>query len=41
MEIDPNCKMEVNPKTAKFKLLKNGKMFYFCSKDCYETFRAK
>jgi YHS domain-containing protein len=41
MEIDPNCKMEVDPRTAKFKGEKNGKLYYFCSKNCYDKFMRK
>ncbi|MBI5225289.1 YHS domain-containing protein [Candidatus Micrarchaeota archaeon] len=41
MEIDPNCKMEVDPKTAKYKTAKNKKTYYFCSKNCFEAFMKK
>jgi Cu+-exporting ATPase len=38
MAKDPICGMEVDPKTAKFKAEKDGKTYYFCSKNCHDTF---
>ena len=37
---DPVCGMEVNKFKTKFKLLKEGKKYYFCSKDCMDKFLA-
>ncbi|MDP3918632.1 MAG: heavy metal translocating P-type ATPase [Nanoarchaeota archaeon] len=41
MSKDPVCGMEVDPKNAKFKINKDGKTNYFCSKHCLETFQGK
>jgi len=41
MTKDPVCGMEVNEKKAKFKLVKSGKKYYFCSKNCYDKFNEK
>jgi Cu+-exporting ATPase len=38
MEIDPVCKMEVDPKTAQWKLEYNSKTYYFCSPGCKRSF---
>jgi YHS domain-containing protein len=38
MEIDPVCKMEVNPKTAEWKSEYKGKTYYFCAPGCKRTF---
>lgn len=38
MAIDPICKMEVDPKTAKWKSVHNGKEFYFCAPGCKAAF---
>ena len=38
MEIDPVCGMEVDPKTAEFKSIYHGKMYYFCSRGCKNDF---
>jgi len=38
---DSVCGMQVNPSTAKFSLQKGGKTFYFCSKQCFDTFKKK
>jgi len=35
--IDPVCGMEVGEDTA-FKTLYKGKVYYFCSRQCKETF---
>ena len=35
---DPVCGMEVDEKKAKFMLVKDGKKYYFCSKNCYDEF---
>ena len=36
MAKDPICGMDVDPKKAKFMLKKDGKDYYFCSKNCFE-----
>ncbi len=36
--IDPVCKMEVDPKTAKFKSEYKGKTYYFCAPGCKKSF---
>lgn len=41
MPKDPICGMEVDEKKAKFKLVKKGKKYYFCSKSCYDAFLNK
>lgn len=38
MEIDPVCKMEVDPATAEWKSEYKGKMYYFCSPGCKRSF---
>ncbi|MBI3027355.1 heavy metal translocating P-type ATPase [Candidatus Woesearchaeota archaeon] len=38
MAKDPICGMEVDEKKAKFSTVKNGKKYYFCSKDCSDKF---
>ena len=38
MEIDPVCKMEVDPATAEWKSDYNGKTFYFCAPGCKRSF---
>jgi Cu+-exporting ATPase len=38
MEIDPVCKMEVDPATAEWKSEYRGKMYYFCSPGCKRSF---
>ena len=38
MEIDPVCKMEVDPVTAKWKVEYKGKIYYFCSPGCKRSF---
>jgi len=40
MAKDPICKMDVDERTAKFKMEHMGKTYYFCSKACMEKFRA-
>src|ERR1700677_145167 len=39
-EIDPVCKMKVDPETAKNVLELNGKTYYFCGKGCLEKFKS-
>ena len=41
MARDPVCRMEVDEKKAKFKLVRKGKEYYFCSKNCYDKFLEK
>lgn len=36
---DPVCGMEIDEKKAEFSALKNGKKYYFCSKNCYKEFK--
>lgn len=38
MVMDPICKMEVDPATAKWTSKHNGKMYYFCAPGCKEMF---
>ena len=38
---DPTCGMKVDPKKAKFKVVKSGKKYYFCSKNCHDKFLGK
>ncbi|MDH5481814.1 MAG: YHS domain-containing protein [Candidatus Bathyarchaeota archaeon] len=38
MAKDPICGMEVDEKTAKFKLDYMGKIYYFCNQACKTTF---
>jgi Cu+-exporting ATPase len=38
---DPVCGMEVDTETARFKTERDGQMFYFCSKNCYDEFMGK
>ena len=38
MEIDPVCKMEVDPATAQWKSAHKGKTYYFCSPGCKASF---
>ena len=38
MARDPVCGMEVDEKKAKFRLVRGGKKYYFCSKNCYDKF---
>ena len=38
---DPICGMEVDEKKAKFSTVKNGKKYYFCSRNCYDKFLGK
>lgn len=40
MAKDPVCKMDVDERTAKFKMEHIGKTYYFCNKACMEKFRA-
>lgn len=39
MAKDPVCGMEIEESTAAEKNEYQGKTYYFCSKDCAETFR--
>jgi len=41
MAKDPVCGMKVDEKKAKFGSVKNGKKYYFCSRNCYEKFTGK
>jgi len=36
--VDPICKMEVDPKTAKWKSVYKGKEYYFCAPGCKVAF---
>ncbi|MBI1936468.1 heavy metal translocating P-type ATPase [Candidatus Woesearchaeota archaeon] len=38
MPKDPICGMEIDEKKAKFKLVRDGKKYYFCSRNCYGKF---
>ena len=38
MEIDPVCRMEVDPVTAEWKTDYNGKTYYFCAPGCKRSF---
>ena len=38
MAKDPICGMEIDEKKAEFSIAKNGKKYYFCSKNCYDSF---
>ncbi len=38
MAIDPICKMDVDPNTAKWKSTYKGKEYYFCAPGCKKTF---
>jgi YHS domain-containing protein len=38
MATDPICKMDVDPKTAKWKSSYNGKEYYFCAPGCKKAF---
>ena len=37
---DPVCGMTVNPHTAKYRHVYNGRTYYFCSNGCREKFAA-
>ena len=39
-EKDPVCGMDVNPATARFKTVHNGKEYFFCSAGCQAKFQA-
>ncbi len=39
MAKDPICGMEVDEKKAKFSTVKDGKRYYFCSKNCHDKFQ--
>ncbi len=39
-ELDPVCGMTVQPSTAAWSYLHEGKTYYFCSQGCLEKFRA-
>lgn len=41
MEIDPVCKMEVDPETARWKSEYHGKMYYFCAPGCKRSFEKE
>lgn len=38
MAVDPICKMDVGPKTAKWKSTYNGKEYFFCAPGCKKAF---
>jgi YHS domain-containing protein len=38
MELDPVCGMEVDPKTAQYTSVYQGKTYYFCSPGCKRDF---
>jgi Cu+-exporting ATPase len=38
MEIDPVCKMEVDPATAQWKSEYKGRTYYFCAPGCKASF---
>ncbi len=38
MAVDPICRMEVDPKTAKWKSEYNGKEYFFCAPGCKKAF---
>ena len=38
MEIDPVCKMEVDPKTAEWTTKYKGIAYYFCASGCQRSF---
>jgi YHS domain-containing protein len=38
MEIDPVCKMEVDPQTARWKPEYNCKTYFFCAPGCKRSF---
>ncbi len=40
MAIDPICKMNVDPNSAKWKSEYKGKMYYFCAPGCKKAFDA-
>ncbi|MBS7633346.1 YHS domain-containing protein [Candidatus Bathyarchaeota archaeon] len=40
MAKDPVCKMDVDEKTAKYKLVYKGKTYYFCAAGCKKAFEA-
>jgi len=41
MEIDPVCKMEVDPVTAEWKTEYEGKTYYFCAPGCKRSFEKE
>lgn len=41
LEIDPVCKMKVNPDTARGSSEHSEKMYYFCSEHCKESFEKE
>lgn len=38
MAVDPICKMEVDPRTAKWKSVHRGKEYFFCAPGCKAAF---
>jgi len=38
MARDPICGMEVDEKTAKYKIVQGKRVFYFCSEECMKKF---
>ncbi|MCW4000521.1 MAG: YHS domain-containing protein [Candidatus Bathyarchaeota archaeon] len=41
MAIDLVCKMDVDPKTAKWKTVYKGKTYYFCAPGCKAAFEEE
>ena len=41
MPKDPICGMEVDEKKADFNIVKNGKKYYLCSKNCSDEFSKR
>lgn len=41
MDIDPVCKMEVDPATAEWKTEYKGKTYYFCAPGCKRLFEKE
>jgi Cu+-exporting ATPase len=41
MEIDPVCKMEVDPQSAEWTTEFNGKTYFFCSPGCKADFEKE
>ena len=38
MAVDPICKMDVDPKTAKWKSTYDGEEYFFCALGCKKAF---
>jgi YHS domain-containing protein len=39
-DVDPVCKMPVDPRTAEENVTYQGKVYYFCSQPCADQFQA-